>query len=609
MNSEAVTKINQIKQLLDQIYVKKKGKLSSGHVIGIFTSLDQSDVAWIEAELKRVCEHVKEIRYVNTFNIKIKDMEKAISECTFCIYTSSEKKWKSFSPSERKKTFSFFGKKVLIVLIINMEDSSDEEKSRIIKDQPRIKEYVLDVFLIKRIETNPINPQDIAFDRGSMNSFRGGAPELSTVNPDQQRHSSYRLPKPTLVPDAIGESSEKQYPEVNLDKYRKRSYRLPQPAPALNGHQTDMSQRMIDRKHIVGIFSRSVEQDYDWLVRLLKEAFQDFVADVKYFYISNNGCQQLREDMSQCTFGILYHTKNRGRINITDVTESLYDEELEVVSAELGRRNMIVVIDDVEDSSDEEKTQILQNQPSISKRACELYLISVSDKANKARLITNLKSLKFIFTGEYSNLKTLNNERSEQNFHPPNPRSEPQYTENGAGNASPMLSRERRPNVVPTASKSTVAIFSRSEESDYSWLSQQLSSEDFDVRSYKISSPRSDQPHETAFQCKLAILYHNMNNGKLRLTDTKDALYHEELEMLSTKFGKRRLIVVVDDLVKSDDHIKSEILVRQPSTGRFARDLFLFSMEEKKYFYRKDPRKEGRRMMDKINTLKEMLSK
>lgn len=44
------------------------------------------------------------------------------------------------------------------------------------------------------------------------------------------------------------------------------------------------------------------------------------------------------DDLSQCTFGILYHTKNRGRVNITDVEEALYDEELETISAELGKK-------------------------------------------------------------------------------------------------------------------------------------------------------------------------------------------------------------------------------------------------------------------------------
>ncbi|PIO26869.1 hypothetical protein AB205_0027750 [Aquarana catesbeiana] len=162
-------------------------------------------------------------------------------------------------------------------------------------------------------------------------------------------------------------------------------------------------------------------------------------------------------------------------------------------------------------------------------------------------------------------------------------------------------------NAVAASSKSTVAIFSKSEESDYSWLSQQLSSIGLDVRSYKISS--SNQPQETAFQCKLVILYHNMHDGKLRLTDAKDAMYHEELEMLSIKFGKRRLIVVIDDLVDSDDKIKSQILERQPSTGRFAKDLFLFSMKEKKHLNDKNLTKDGKKLMDKISTIKELLIK
>ncbi|KAM5152691.1 uncharacterized protein ACMZJ9_010811 [Mantella aurantiaca] len=586
---------------------KKKGKSPPVYVIGMFTSLQQSDVAWIDTELRHDSEHVKEIKYVNASQIKPKDFDKAVSECTFCIYIVAEHRWKTLSPSDRKKNLSSFGKKKPIVLIIDMVDSSDEEKSRIMKDQPRIKDYILDLFLFRRMEEKSENPQnigfsresmnsfrDIGFSRESMNSFRGGSSEnkLPEANLDQYRNLPYRLPQP----DGTGGSSENK---LNLNQYRNLPYRLPQPAGT--GH-SGMTQRPIDRKHIVGIFSRCAEEDLSWLVRLLNEAFQEFVGDVKYCFISKDGNQQLGDNMSHCTFGILYHSKKRGRANISDVEESLYDEELETLSAELGRKNIIVLIDDLRDGSDEEKSRILQTQPSISKRACDLILISVSEKENKLKMATKLKTLKFIFEGEYSNLKRQNTEK-------PEPRLEPQDPVNGAGNASPVQSRERIPNAVTTSSKSTVAIFSKSEESDYSWLSQQLSSGGLDVRSYKITSLNKDHPQETAFQCKLVILYHNMHDGKLRLTDAKDAMYHEELEMLSTKFGKRRMIVVIDDLVESNDKIKSEILERQPSTGRFARDLFLFSTKEKKYLKKKDPTKDGRKTMDKINMIKEMLIK
>ncbi|XP_077303137.1 uncharacterized protein LOC143923386 [Lithobates pipiens] len=635
MDTEAGTKINLMRQRMDQSYLeKKKGKSSSGYVIGMLTTLPQSDIAWIDTELRRAGEHIKEIKYVNVSNIKTKDFDKALSDSTFCLYILTEHKWKTLlSRTERKKALASFGKKKPIVLIVDMIDSSDEEKTRIIKDQPKIKDYIMDLFLFKKIEEKSDIPQDSGIGQAST-SFQGGSLEnkLPEENLDQHRNSPYHLPKPA----GRGGSLERKLPEDNLDQYKHLPYRLPQPAdsdgsfqnplpapkpdqyrtpsyrlpkPAGTGLQTETTQRSVDRKHIVGIFSRSGEQDYTWLVRLLKEAFQDVVGDVKCCFISNNGQQELMDGMSQCTFGILYHTKNRGRVNITDVEDALYDEELETISAELGRRNIIVVVDDLEEdmSSELEKTLILRAQPRINKLACELFLISVSEKANRLGLSAKLKPLKFIFEGDYAILKMQNTSNPDQHSHPPNPRPVPPYTENGAGNVSPVQSRERIPNAVTVSSKSTVAIFSKSEENDYSWLSQQLSSIGLDVRSYKISS--SNQPQETAFQCKLVILYHNMHDGKLRLTDAKDAMYHEELEMLSIKFGKRRVIVVIDDLVDSDDKIKSQILERQPSTGRFARDLFLFSMKEKKHLNDKSPTKDGKKLTDKISSIKELLIK
>lgn len=95
--------------------------------------------------------------------------------------------------------------------------------------------------------------------------------------------------------------------------------------------------------HNIGIFSRSSESDFDWLKMELESGyFRDAVKDVRPYYISNRGFQQFVTDVSNCTFGILYHTKNRGRINITDVTDSLYDEELQYMSLMLGKRQCTI---------------------------------------------------------------------------------------------------------------------------------------------------------------------------------------------------------------------------------------------------------------------------
>ncbi|XP_069838468.1 uncharacterized protein [Dendropsophus ebraccatus] len=132
--------------------------------------------------------------------------------------------------------------------------------------------------------------------------------------------------------------------------------------------------------HKVGIFSRSSESEFEWLKKLLdSEYFCDAVKNVRPCYISNRGFNQFMTNVSNCSFGILYHTKNRGRINITDVTDSLYDEELDYMSKMLDK-NVIVVVDDLQDASEEEKSRIQGSQPSIQDKAKGLFLFTSEEK-------------------------------------------------------------------------------------------------------------------------------------------------------------------------------------------------------------------------------------
>ncbi|XP_053550928.1 uncharacterized protein LOC128642250 [Bombina bombina] len=128
----------------------------------------------------------------------------------------------------------------------------------------------------------------------------------------------------------------------------------------------------------VGIFSRDGESCYSWLVTYLLTFLA--VGDVHPVYITNNNYHSVRENIALCNFAILYHTKRRGRVNITDVTDSLYEDELNMLSRLLGKEKVIVVIDDLDDSGSVAKDTILQNQPSIKRLTKDLFLFSVQDK-------------------------------------------------------------------------------------------------------------------------------------------------------------------------------------------------------------------------------------
>ncbi|XP_075037031.1 uncharacterized protein LOC142098239 [Mixophyes fleayi] len=135
----------------------------------------------------------------------------------------------------------------------------------------------------------------------------------------------------------------------------------------------------IKKKHTVGIFSRDGQDNFTWLIKLLRDKFQKEVQNVHPVYISND-YRTFDNALSQCTFAILYHTKKRGRLNVTDVTDSLYDKDLKDLSNYLDSKNVVVLLDDLEDSSDDNKRRILLEQHTIGTCARTLILISETEK-------------------------------------------------------------------------------------------------------------------------------------------------------------------------------------------------------------------------------------
>ncbi|KAM4632423.1 uncharacterized protein O3C94_018927 [Discoglossus pictus] len=144
-------------------------------------------------------------------------------------------------------------------------------------------------------------------------------------------------------------------------------------------------------KFTIGIFSRCGRDHYTWLLR--SEVLSSHGQDIRPFYISHSNSSKFREEVSRCTFGILYHTKKHGRVNITDVEDALYTEELEYLHDKLGKKNVLVLLDDLEDSSETTKERILQRQPSIRRLAEEQIIISEGEKTDYETYRTSLQKV------------------------------------------------------------------------------------------------------------------------------------------------------------------------------------------------------------------------
>nr|DBA18951.1 TPA: hypothetical protein GDO54_014841 [Pyxicephalus adspersus] len=111
------------------------------------------------------------------------------------------------------------------------------------------------------------------------------------------------------------------------------------------------------------------------------------------FCITNNNFPEFKSLISQCTFAILYHSKTRGRLNVTDVTDSLYDQELQYLSRTLGRGKVLVVLDDLEDSSDWVRDSILHSQITIRDQTLGLYIFTTEEKRDKERIRRRLQPI------------------------------------------------------------------------------------------------------------------------------------------------------------------------------------------------------------------------
>ncbi|XP_077350302.1 uncharacterized protein LOC144000374 isoform X2 [Lithobates pipiens] len=351
------------------------------------------------------------------------------------------------------------------------------------------------------------------------------------------------------------------------------------------------------KKHVVGITTRAPENSCRWLQDFIRREYPDHI-DVVHLPITNDNRDDWKEIVNACSAVILYHTKQQGRVNITDVEGALYEEELQYLNDKLGKEKVVVLLDDMDDISEEEKRRILRTQTSLDRLSSHLILIPEKNKSETARKkltefrtalsegvktsqkkessgflssLPSLPSLHSMFSrssGDSENNGTKNNNKWECTGPPP------------AGSTSGKPSRPSQSPLPPYR----IGIFSRCAESHYTWLLDRLKAPDR-RRSLDIKTVCITNDYKTFSSgletCQFGILYHTLKHGRLNITDIANSLYDGELREMSHSLGKENVVVVADDLKSNEPEEKEEILENQPSIATYAKDLFLFTEEEK----------------------------
>ncbi|XP_040295703.1 centrosomal protein of 162 kDa-like isoform X5 [Bufo bufo] len=346
-------------------------------------------------------------------------------------------------------------------------------------------------------------------------------------------------------------------------------------------------------KVVVGISSRSSEEDLRWLMEFIRGTFLELVSDVKYLPITNNNFLEWKDEMRRCSVGILYHTKRHGRINIVDVDGALYHDELQSLYNTLGKSKVLVVVDDLENCSDSERERILDTQSSLRHRSSQLLLFPETGKIEEAKKKKE-EFLKFLGNnagGEDLQVNTKNPEggliwKSIKDRIPGASFFSSGFSPFSSHQNSRETSSDPKQNYLSKGlggkrkSRLKVIIFSRSAQSNYEWLMEWLKTKcvmrPIDVHAFCITN-NSTRFYSELPNCSFAILYHTQKQGRLNVTDVTDSLYNEELKELSAFLGRENVIVVIDDLQNTDYTKKNQILRNQPSISRLAWDLYLFN--------------------------------
>ncbi|XP_073491519.1 uncharacterized protein [Aquarana catesbeiana] len=352
------------------------------------------------------------------------------------------------------------------------------------------------------------------------------------------------------------------------------------------------------KKHVIGIFSKSANNCFSWLKTILSSAenFRDLVKEVLQFQLVAID-KKLTRMIFKCTLAILYHTKEQGSAKITDVSGSIYNEELQCLSTILGRDNVIVVLDDMDKSRSAEKMRILKEQPSIDRLARDLFLFGVKEKSEHV----TYKTSKDYIEGErmQQKIKPLNdrikirenNVESRAQDLTANPNTMQKHLTRvdlpESDNTELMLDALTFPGTQKKqmSEKQVVGIFSRSPQRDYYWLQDLLKSGALqsyvqEVKYGYILECDWRPFRRVVSECTFGVLYHSKRNGRAFITDVPGSLYDSHLNHLSARLGKKNVLVVIDDMEDPSAEEKARILEKQPSLRKLTGGVLLFGRDK-----------------------------
>ncbi|XP_066433159.1 golgin subfamily A member 6-like protein 7 [Eleutherodactylus coqui] len=342
-------------------------------VVGISSRSSQKDLQWLMDFIRRTFwEVVSDVRYLPITNKNAIEWEAEVRRCSVGILYHTKHQGRlnivdvdgALYNDELQSLCRILGKSKVLVVLDDLENCPDSERQRILDAQPSLRHFSSQLLLFpEKDKDEKAYKRKEEFLKILGNNAAPRIPQANTAKSIGSFSLPFSLPSIFTFDKSSETSSHSKQKAVTKSKPPNKS--------SLK----------------ISIFSRSAPTNYEWLMDSLKMNMMRSV-DICAVQITNNSTNFYSE-LRNCSFAILYHTQNQGRLNITDVTDALYNEELKELSNRLGKDNVIVVIDHLQNANTTEKNRILEGQPSIGRLAQDLYLFN--KKIKNSEHLENIK--------------------------------------------------------------------------------------------------------------------------------------------------------------------------------------------------------------------------